>query len=96
MFRLKISRLLSNHKGEEDRMQILSKELIGYCPVCGSDLSEETGTEVGVGDWTYHRVRLLKTIRNGAKYYKCPGCNAVWDAAGSQLSDGEIESLGLR
>jgi len=78
-------------------MKILSKELIGYCPVCGSDLSEETGTEVGVGDWTYHKVRLLKTIRNGAKYYKCPDCNAVWDAVTRrQLSHGEIESLRLR
>jgi transposase-like protein len=78
-------------------MKISLKQLIGYCPVCGSDLSDETGTEVGMGNWTYHRVRLLKTMRNGLKYYKCPDCNAVWDGiTGKQLSGGEIEGLGLR
>jgi transposase-like protein len=78
-------------------MKTLSKEHFGVCPFCGSDLSEEAGTEVGVGDWTYHRIRLLKTIRNGVKYYKCPHCDAVWDVVtGRRLSDGEIQSLGLR
>jgi transposase-like protein len=77
-------------------MKVLSKQRIGYCPVCGSDLSDETGTEVGQGDWTCHKVRLLTTVRDGAKYYKCPDCNAVWDAeTGKQLSDEEIEGLGV-
>jgi hypothetical protein len=78
-------------------METLSKGLFGRCPICGSNWSEKTGMEVGVEGWTYHKNdRLLEIIRNGAKYYKCPDCNSVWEPETErQLSGDEIKRLGI-
>lgn len=86
----------STLKEKKGKWKLYQKGLFGRCPICGSDWSEETGTKYGVGDWTYHKVRLLETTRNGVKYYKCPDCKNVWDAKTErQLSHDEIKKLGL-
>lgn len=76
-------------------METSSKGLIGHCPACGCNWFEKAGVESGVENWTYHNFRLLRAIRNGVEYYKCPDCENVWDAkTGRRLSHDEIRKLG--